>query len=176
MSSPIDQLRRRETGARCGADDRERIQAVAAFLLRRPDRCRSFDALRLFVGRRLTLHARLDQARFELAQEDRVFRERLRELSREAAAARSRLGEPAQPIRTPLDRSIGPGRDHRYFFAGGSSPVATRQMLDAARRAAIVAAAASAAYSPLHINFRSIVCSLCRLCDLKELTTFRAIR
>ena len=42
-----------------------------------------------------------------------------------------------------------------HFFVGGSSPVASLQMLDAVRRAANVAAAPMPAYRPLQSSFRN---------------------
>ena len=42
-----------------------------------------------------------------------------------------------------------------HFFVGGSSPVASLQILDAVRRAAIVAAAPMPAYRPDQSSFRN---------------------
>ena len=96
----------------------------------------------LLVRRRLALRAGLDQARLELAQELGVVRQRLSELRRHAALRGRLVGELLESRRSLVDELIGL---RHFFFTGGSSPVATCQILVAVLRAASVAAAASEA-------------------------------
>ena len=97
---------------------------------------------RLLVLRRTTLRAGFDQARLELAQELGVVGQRLREPGGEASFARSSVGHVLQLVGRPVHQLISL---RRHFLTGGSSPVATRQIVDAVLRAASVAAAASEA-------------------------------
>jgi hypothetical protein len=75
----------------------------------------------------------LDQRGLQLAQKCRVIRELACELALEAAAAR-------ESLRGCLGL-VGEGVERAHRLAGGSSPVATRQIEEAARRAPIAAAA-----------------------------------
>ena len=65
----------------------------------------------------------------------------LRDLGLDPALRGGLVGQPLEPVRGVVDKLIA----LRHFFTGGSSPVATRQILDAAFLAASVAAAASEA-------------------------------
>jgi hypothetical protein len=93
----------------------------------------------LLVRRRLALCAGGDEARLQLAQECRVVGQLLRELRFDAAFRRCAIGHLLQAVRGPIHELVALA----HFLTGGSSPVATRQILEAAFLAAMVAAAAS---------------------------------
>jgi hypothetical protein len=139
MSPPIEQFRDRDAGSQGDSHDEERIRTAAllgAFAVLGPAR-RDNVLSGLEVLRRLAPCARGDEARFHAAKERRVLSERLRKLGNEAAGAGRAVGQTLELVRSALHKSIAPG----HFFAGGCSPVATRQMRDATVRAPIVAAA-----------------------------------
>src|SRR5579884_1668778 len=151
MTPPVDPLREKDARGERDTGDDERVRATAFPLcglrggrLRARAELRARRSLprlrRLAVGRRVALGPCADQARLQLPQEVRVLRERLGELRRDAAAARSLLRELLEALRAPFDELVG-----RHFFCGGSSWVATRQMPDAVLRAATVAPAPSPA-------------------------------
>ncbi len=95
-----------------------------------------------WFGRRHSLRTRLDQARLELAQELGVVGQRLRDLRGDPAFGGGLVGHLLEVVRGLVHDLIG---FRRHFFAGGSSPVATRQIAEAVLRAASVATAASEA-------------------------------
>src|SRR5205085_460962 len=123
MASPVDPFR--EEDARC--ERRAEHDEGARATRREPGR------FRLLVLRHFAACALRDQARLELADEDGVLRELVRELPFQAARA-------GQPVRCG-PRLVGDGVERAHFLVGGCSPVATRQTEAAARRAPIVAAA-----------------------------------
>ena len=92
--------------------------------------------------RRPPLSTGPDQARLELAKEVSVVGQRLGELCRDAAFGCGFVGYLLQLVGGLVHDLIG---FRRHFFTGGSSPVATRQIVEAVLRAARVAAAASEA-------------------------------
>jgi hypothetical protein len=157
MAPPIDRLGNGKPSRRCASDDGCGARPSLRVPGTRPDRSRSDDRLRPLVGRRVALHASLDQARLQLAQKGGVLGKRLSEFAHDDTTTSGGLGQRAQALRASFDYRIGFRRAHGYFFVGGSSPVVTRQILEAARRATIVAAAPTTAYRPLHITFRSIL-------------------
>ena len=77
---------------------------------------------------------------FSLRRKRRVVGELVRQLSREPTLGRGADSERLELVRARFDCLVA----GRHRFAGGFSPVATRQMPDAARLAAIVATAPSA--------------------------------
>src|SRR5207248_7725688 len=118
---PVEPLREGDAGDERGAEHEQRTDASGRLGALFPWR-------KLRRPRRdgidsLAARPRGDGARPQLAQKEAV------------------LGE------LPLELRLQLGRRHR--FAGGSSPVAIRQIPEAARRAAIVAPAPSPAYSPV---------------------------
>src|SRR5436190_4030995 len=140
---PVDDLREDNARGEGEADKEERAgPAAAPGTLRLGAGRRDGAVARLLVLRCPPLRAGLDQARFELAQELGVVGQRLCELGGEASFAGSRVGHLLQLVGRAVDQLI---RLRRHFLTGGSSPVATRQIVDAVLRAASVAAAASEA-------------------------------
>src|SRR4029077_11911682 len=111
------------------ADHEPRTRPAAALSLRlrarelRAGRCAPRAAGRL-VRRGLALCARLDQARLQLAQEVGVVRQRLADLTLDAAARPGAPDETVELVGGRFDRCVAP----RHFLIGGASPVATRQM------------------------------------------------
>ena len=91
----------------------------------------------LEVRRRLPSRARDNKTRLQFPEEGGVLGKRLRELLGYAALGGGLARKVAQAFRAALDDAIALG----HFFAGGASPVATRQIFDATRRAPMVAAA-----------------------------------
>src|SRR3954464_2554073 len=158
MTSPIDNLCQSETCSCRAADDGERIPPSPRAAVLLLGRQRRHGVVRRPARRRCALCARSDQARLQLAQEDRVLCQRLRQLASDAAATCGTLRQVAKAVGRAIDERVA----SQNFLAGGSSPVATRQMPEAARRAAIVAAAPRPAYNPVHITLRSILAP-CRL-------------
>jgi hypothetical protein len=158
MSSPVDELREEDARRSGGYDHEQRVEASVLLRALAELRARGDDDVRarLLVGRRVTSRSRHHQARFELAEEGGVFRQRRSE-ARFDAARGSRL--PRQPLKA-LGAAFHQGIRARHFFAGGASPVAMRQILDARRRAAIVAAAPRLAYKPVQSALRSTLSCL----------------
>jgi hypothetical protein len=156
MTSPIDNFRNEQTCGGCSADHGEWIRTPARGGLRLLRRQGRHDIVRRAVRRRRAFRARLDEARLQLPHEHRVLCERACQLPREASAPRGTLGQTAKAVRRAIDERVA----FQNFLAGGSSPVATRQIPEAARRAAIVAAAPKPAYNPVHITLRSMHSSL----------------
>src|SRR3954447_5419583 len=140
MASPIQPLGERHARDERDPDHDERVRAAAsrrAFRLRplaqlRAGRCLAHFS-RLFVRGSFPLRALLDQLGLELGQEGRILCEQVGDLVLHAALAGELLRLRAQLVRCRIERA------HR--FAGGSSPVASRQTDDATRRAPIVPAA-----------------------------------
>jgi len=144
MASPVDDLCEHDPGdERCADDDQRWRTAAGALALRaradlRPGTCRRGRRLGLLVRRRLAASAGSDQARLQLAQENRIRAELLRQPFADAVAAGGQsIGQLLQAVRAALDEQVA----FRHFLTGGVSPVATRQILEAARLAAIVAPA-----------------------------------
>ncbi|HEY8844132.1 MAG TPA: hypothetical protein VIM23_09535 [Gaiellaceae bacterium] len=142
MAPPVEHLGQQHAGHKRGADDDQRrraFRAALALLLRARPELWARGSARLLVHRSPAAGARLDQARLQLAQERGVVGELPGQpLPDAVAAGRGLVGELLQTLGAPLDCVIGLG----HFFAGGASPVATRQIFEAALRAAIVAPAA----------------------------------
>jgi hypothetical protein len=158
MPSPVDELRKEDARRSGGYDHEQWVEAPV--LLRAPAelRARGHDDVRarFLVGRRLTARSGQHQARLQLAKECGVFRQRRSE-ARFDAARGSCL--PRQLLEA-LGAAFHQGIRTCHFFAGGASPVATRQILDARRRAAIVAAAPRLAYKPVQSALRSTLSCL----------------
>src|SRR5207249_2192353 len=112
---------------------------------------------RLLAGRGLAAHPRRDQRGLEATEELGVVRELVVELRLRAAVAREFTRDPLEEAGPSLDEQVAL-RQHlarRHRFAGGSSPVASRQTPVAARRATSAAAAANPAYVADHSSLRS---------------------
>src|SRR5581483_1621539 len=157
MPPPIDDLGEHVPRCERGPDHEPRARAVPPPAARtgalelRPGG-RAPDSAGRLVGRSLALRARLDQARLQLPEEVRVLGQGCADL-RLHAAGRLRLPhERVELVGRALDCLIR----LRHFFVGGSSPVATRQILDASLRAAIVEAAPRPAYRPVQRALRSM--------------------
>jgi hypothetical protein len=155
MSPPVQELGEQDARRPRRNDDEQRMRAAGIlralaelWARRRDDSC-----ARLLVGRSLSAGPGHHEARLQLAQEGRVLRERRRELRTQAARGRRAMGKNLKAIGASLDDCVCPC----HFFAGGASPVATRQIFDATRRAAIVAAAPRLAYKPVHSALRSTI-------------------
>jgi hypothetical protein len=143
MASPVDDLGDHDPGRERDAEDEEGIRALGALGLRPlpelgPGRS---DVTRrgLLVRRRVALRAGGDEAWLQLAEERCVVGQLLRELPFDTAFRPCPIGHFLEAVRGPVDELIALA----HFMTGGSSPVATRQMLEAAFLAAMVAAAAS---------------------------------
>jgi hypothetical protein len=139
MSSPVDELRGDDPDGERDAEDEEGILATS--LLRAFSElwaCRHDSVLaRLQVRRSFALDAGNDKARLHPPEEHRVLGERLRKLADEPATARNTARQVLELLRPALHRCVAAG----HFFAGGCSPVATRQTREATKRAPIVATA-----------------------------------
>src|SRR3954452_4554970 len=116
MTSPIDNLRQSETCSCRAADDGERIPPSprAAVLLLGWQRRHS--VVRRPAGRRCALCARSDQARLQLAHEDRAPCQRLRQLASDAPATCGTLGYAAKAVSGALDERVA----FQNFLACGS--------------------------------------------------------
>src|SRR3954469_1286999 len=144
MAPPIDDLRGEDADRECDADDDERAWPAGAALLRgRLHLCRTVGELRARgrlrrlarrkVRRRLSFDALLDQGGLQLTEKDGVIRQLVGDLRLDSALAGEALGRRLGLVGKCVERA------HR--FAGGASPVASRQIEVAARREATVAAA-----------------------------------
>ena len=123
------------------AGDRDWIRPGPPLLLRGvlwARRCLRGAGSWLGVLRQLTLGALHHQRRLQLAQKGRVLGELRGDLRRHAAFGGGLVRQLLELVGSRLDGTVALHR-----FAGGFSPVATRQMPEAARRAAMVAAAPS---------------------------------
>src|SRR5512134_3491298 len=141
MTPPVDHLREQRPDAEGGRGDDERVRpgrGLPAAVLGAVRGGGRTDGSRSGLGvlRQLALGAPRDQGGLELAQEGRVVGELVRDLAAETALPGGLVRQLLELVRPRLDRAVALHR-----FAGGFSPVATRQMLDARRRETIVATA-----------------------------------
>jgi hypothetical protein len=139
MSSPVDELGSQDPDRERRAQNEERIRAAS--LLRAlaelwPGR-RDSVLGRLQIRGSFALDAGNDKARLHPPKEDCILGQRLRKLADEPASARGTAREALELMRSAFHRCIAAG----HFFAGGCSPVATRQTREATARAPIVARA-----------------------------------
>jgi hypothetical protein len=143
MASPVDDLGDQDAGGEGDAENEERTRPPAALdfgpLPELGPGGSDLTLRGLLVRRGLTFRPGDDQARLQLAQEYGIVRQLLRELRFDPAFRGRPIGELLETVRGPVDELIALA----HFLTGGSSPVATRQILEAARLAASVAAAAS---------------------------------
>src|SRR3954451_10009800 len=144
MAPPVDDLGRDDAERERDADDDERTRAAgAALLLRRVHERRMLPDLRAgrcdrplagpLVRRCLAFESLLDQGRLQLTEKYRVVGKLVGDLRLHAALA-------SEALRRCLCL-VGERVERAHRFAGGSSPVARRQIEVAARREASVAAA-----------------------------------
>src|SRR5215207_9847100 len=146
MPSPVDDLRDEIAADDRSAQHEPRTRTQALLLFRSQAELwtcgRAARLTELLVRRRFALRALHHQARLQLPQEGRIVVQLVGELRLHAALRCGALGQLLELVGAPIDDLISL---RRHFFAGGSSPVAMRQIRDAARRDAIVAAAPIAA-------------------------------
>jgi hypothetical protein len=139
MSSPVDELGRRDPDGERHPEDEERIRAASLprALAELWSSRRDGVLARLQIRGSLALDAGNDKARLHSSEEHCVLGEGTRQLAEEAASAGGTARNALELLRSALHRCVAT----RHFFTGGCSPVTTRQTREATKRAPIVATA-----------------------------------